>query len=139
VQQMRELAVQTSKTSSEKISGKWTDLASKLDALSKKADLTTQYLKELFDSTKGSNGFTDLDKDLKDSNSELNNFITQLKNVENVDAKSVDAFVAKLKEMGLLSSATQIGLKNVDGTITDLKPHVASASEAITSFSGALM
>ena len=62
-----------------------------------------------------------------------------LGNSTNITEPQLNAFLNMLKEMGIISAEVPASLVNVGNTMEGLKPHVASTSEAIMSFSGTLM
>ena len=62
-----------------------------------------------------------------------------LGNSTGITEPQLNAFLNILKEMGIISAEVPASLANAGNTMEGLKPHIASTSEAIMSFSGALM
>lgn len=64
---------------------------------------------------------------------------TNLGNATGITQPQLKVFLNILKEMGIISAEVPTSLTNVGHSISGLKPPVATTSEAIMSFSGALM
>lgn len=135
-EKMSTLAKTAVRGSTGKVKTQWIQLAAALSRVKNNASLTKDELKKMLDE---SDAFKNLGVDIKDSDTKLNELVRTLKGVDGVSNSSIDAFVAKLKEMGVIANEVPLSIDNVGDSITNLKPHVATGIEALTSFSGALM
>lgn len=130
------LAKDAKRSSSGEVKKQWGDFATQLDSVKGKAGLTKEELKRMAES---SPAFQKLSSNIETTDNELNQVVATLSKVEGVNPTVLSAFVAKLKEMGIISSTVPTQLNNVKAGMENLKPHVATTSEAIINFSGALM
>ena len=135
-EKMERLAASTAKSAQGPARKQWEAFRDRLKEVKGEASLTKEELEKMLNRSKG---FQNLNKDAEAAKTKLNDLVAQLKAADGVDGKAVDQFVAKLKEMGIIASEVPNQIKNAGASIDGLKPHVASTSEAIMSFSGALM
>ena len=82
-----------------------------------------------------------LDKNLSNAKSKLDEIRNQLSKQLgiNIDNAQLLKFLQTLEQMGMLSTDARTALAGLGASFEDLKPHVASSSEALTSTVGALM
>ena len=124
------------KSSTGSVKDQWKELSTVLKGVQNNASFTKE---ALIDIVKNSAAFKNLGTDIKDSDVKLNELVNTLKDVDGVSNTFITAFVAKLKEMGIIANEVPLSIDNVGNSMNKLKPHVATTVEAITSFSGALM
>lgn len=130
------LAKDASRSSGDKFKAQWQDVVKQLKETEGQAELTEQQLIEMFTKSAAYNG---VEEELTQTDTQLKTLIDSMSKIDGVNPNALNAFVNKLKEMGVISTSVPLQLENIRSGMANIQPHAASASEALISFSGALM
>ena len=117
--------------------GIFTKLINDIDKLDISTNEGKKTLIELGNSLK-----TNVKDSLTATSTDLENTKTEfleMGNATGITKQQLDSFLQILKEMGIISAEVPASLDNIGNTMGGIKPHIATTSEAIVSFSGALM
>ena len=117
--------------------GIFAKLVNDIDKLDISTDEGKRKLIELGNSLKTNvkDSLTATSTDLESTKTEF----LEMGNATGITKQQLDSFLQILKEMGIISAEVPASLDNIGNTMGGIKPHIATTSEAIVSFSGALM
>lgn len=130
------LAKHMAKSTSGQAKTEWNNLSQALASASKNADLTADQFKEI---VKNSEAFKNIESNLNGAEQEIKDMSAAMQQCEDVPNVKIKEFIATLREMGVISTQVPMSLDNTRDSMENIKQHASSGSEAIMSFSGALM